>query len=78
MRSKLRAAEFFEALRDQINPDAHRVVDHVAELCEQRRQFDVQERMQFWLHNWLFVHLPLSAALIVLMFVHVFVAIKYW
>ncbi len=78
LRTTARSAEFFEVVRDQINPEAHSVVDHVENLCLQRRQFDAQERMHFWLHSWLCVHLPLSAALVVLMFVHVFVAIKYW
>ena len=78
LRTGPRAAEFFRTLRESINPEAGSVVGHVADLCDQRRQFDVQERLHFWLHNWLLVHLPLSAALIVLMFVHAFVAIKYW
>jgi hypothetical protein len=78
LRTTARSAEFFEVVRDQINPDAHSVVDYVENLCLQRRHFDAQERMHFWLHSWLCVHLPLSAALIVLMFVHVWVAIKYW
>jgi hypothetical protein len=38
---------------------------------------DDQARIHFWLHNWLWIHLPLSIALIVLMFVHVFFALKY-
>jgi hypothetical protein len=78
LRTTSRSAEFFEVVRDQVNPEAHSVIDHVEHLCLQRRQFDAQERMHFWLHSWLCVHLPLSAALIVLMFVHAFVAIKYW
>ena len=34
--------------------------------------------MHRWLHGWLLVHLPLSMALVVLMFIHIYVAIKYW
>jgi hypothetical protein len=78
LRTRTRADEFFGVLREQINEQAHPVVEHIEDLCTQRRQFDTQERMHFWLHSWLCVHLPLSAALIALMFVHVFVAIKYW
>jgi hypothetical protein len=48
------------------------------DLCNQRRQLILQSKIHFWLHNWLWVHLPLSVALIVLMFVHIFVALKYW
>jgi hypothetical protein len=73
-----RAAAIFEELRTRLNPAAHEAVATLESLCEQRRQLDLQARLHFWLHNWLCVHLPLSVALIVLMFVHAFVAIRYW
>jgi hypothetical protein len=78
LRQAQRAAAIFEDLRTRLNPAAHEAVAALESLCEQRRQLDVQARLHFWLHNWLCVHLPLSVALIVLMFVHVFVAIRYW
>jgi hypothetical protein len=34
--------------------------------------------MHGWLHSWLCIHVPLSVALVGLMFVHIFVALKYW
>ena len=34
--------------------------------------------MHFWLHSWLWVHFPLSIALVILMGVHVFAAFKFW
>jgi hypothetical protein len=73
-----RAAELFRDLKTKLPTAAHETVDALAELCEQRRQFDAQIRLHFWLHNWLWIHLPLSAALVILMFVHVWVALKYW
>lgn len=72
------AKALFRDLRTRLNPDAHPVVDDLESLCEQRRQLDVQARLQFWLHSWLWVHLPLSASLLVFMLLHVFVALKYW
>ena len=78
LRSGPRAGEVFRTLRERVNPEAHPVVERIEELCTQRRQLDLQERLHFWLHNWLLVHLPLSAALIVLMLVHAFVAVYYW
>ena len=78
LRSPTRAAGMFQDLRTHLDPAAHGVVNALEGLCEQRRQFDAQARIQFWLHNWLWVHLPLSAALILLMFVHIWVALKYW
>ena len=46
-------------------------------LCDQRRQFDLQSRMHFWLHAWLGVHVALSVALTVLMIVHAVLALEY-
>jgi hypothetical protein len=73
-----RAATLFQELRAKLDPAAHESVSALESICSQRRQFAVQERLHAWLHNWLCVHLPLSVALIVLMFLHIFVALKYW
>jgi hypothetical protein len=78
LRQAPRSATLFQELRTRLNPAAHEAVAALEGLCEQRRQLDRQARIHFWLHNWLCVHLPLSVALIVLMFVHVIVAIQYW
>ena len=71
------AAMLFRSLRINLDKAAHESVDALEELCDQRRQFDHQERLYFWLHCWLWVHLPLSVALVILMFVHIFQALKY-
>lgn len=73
-----RAKLLFDQVRTQIPPGAHLVLNTLEGYCNQRRQWDRQVRIHFWLHNWLWVHFPLSVALIVLMFVHVFVALKYY
>jgi hypothetical protein len=72
------AANFFRGLKESFPPAMHSTVEVLEEFCTERRQFDLQARLHLWLHTWLWVHLPLSAALVVLMFVHVFVALKYW
>jgi len=72
-----RAKSRFDELRVAL-PSAQRAVDAMENLAEQRRQFDRQARLHFWLHNWLWVHLPLSVALIVLMFVHIFMTLRWW
>jgi hypothetical protein len=72
-----RADAIFQDLRLRVAPGAHPAVDVIKGIVEQRRQLERQQRLNFWLHNWLVIHLPLSVALIVLMFVHVFVALKY-
>ena len=68
----------FEDLRTRLDPKAHDAVAQLEGVCEQRRQFEHQARMYFWLHNWLWVHQPLSWALFILMFLHVAVAHMYW
>lgn len=72
-----RAAVMFEDLRTKLDPRAHPAAQAIEGLCTQRRQLAEQIRLHNWLHNWLLVHLPLSVALIALMFVHIFVAMKY-
>jgi hypothetical protein len=77
LRRASRSAHMFLELRGQLDARAHPAVDQLEAFCEQRRQFDLQARLHRWLHNWLWVHLPLSLALIILMFVHIWVALKY-
>jgi hypothetical protein len=76
--SAAQADVLFQDLKSILAPSAHEAVDSLAGLCEQRRLLDEQHRIHFWLHSWLCIHLPLSAALLVLMFVHAWVALKYW
>jgi hypothetical protein len=78
LRSTSQSVVLFQDLRDKLEPVLHPTVDALEELCERRRQYDEQARLQFWLHSWLCIHLPLSAALVVLMFFHAWFAIKYW
>jgi hypothetical protein len=78
LRQPARAAAMFRNLRTLLPKHAHETVDALENGCDQRRQFDRQARLHFWLHSWLWLHLPLAAALIVLMFVHIVVALKYW
>ena len=72
------AAALFQDIRLRIPLAAHDAIAVLEEFCAQRRRWDRQARLHFWLHSWLWVHLPLSAALLVLTVVHVFVALKYW
>ncbi len=72
-----RAAILFADLKTKLDPRAHTAVDSIQGLCDQRRQLAEQQRLHFWLHSWLILHLPLSIALIVFMFVHAFMALKY-
>jgi hypothetical protein len=68
----------FDGMRTRLPPAAHGCLNVLQDACQQRRQWTQQARLHFWLHNWLWVHFPLSVALVVLMVVHVWVALKYW
>jgi len=68
----------FRDLNRKLPPAAHAVVDALEGLCDQRRQFDQQRVMHSWLHGWLCLHVPLSLAVVILMIIHAFVALKYW
>lgn len=73
-----RASEVFENLRIKLDPAAHEVVEDLEGLCAQRRELELQRRIHFWLHSWLCVHVPLSAALMVLMIAHIVMALRFW
>jgi hypothetical protein len=45
--------------------------------CHERRLLAEQERLAFWLHGWLYIHVPLSAAMLILAAVHAGVALYY-
>ena len=71
------ALAMFDAIKTRLPEGAHPVVNRLADLCHQRRQFDLQARLHFWLHSWLGVHVALSLALTLLMIVHAILALKY-
>jgi hypothetical protein len=57
--------------------DVKEKLAELATLCEERRQFGEQERIHFWLHAWLSVHVPLSVGLLVLTVAHVVSAVYF-
>jgi hypothetical protein len=78
LRSASQATVLFDDLRNSVPSSVQATVDALEDLCERRRQLEQQQRLHFWLHSWLLVHVPLSGALLVLMFVHAVFALKYW
>lgn len=54
----------------------HPVMDELEAACQMRRQMIRQQRLHWWLHNWLMLHIPLSMALFVLLAIHVFAALR--
>ena len=75
--SPRRAGALFQALKANLPDPAQAVADRLAELCDHRRQFDLQARLHAWLYTWLAVHVAISIALFVLMIFHIVMALKY-
>lgn len=71
------AAAAFDHLRTLLPVELHETVNDLAAACEERRQLDLQSRLHRWLHGWLFVHVPLSMAVLVLAIVHAVIALRY-
>lgn len=58
-------------------PECRGKLERIQNICEESRQLRVQMRLHALLHNWLFVHAPLSFALFVLTAFHIYFALQY-
>jgi hypothetical protein len=81
LRDEQRASSVFDALRKRLDLSGAgatvlAATDRLEELCRERRQLAVQERLHHWLHGWLLLHIPLSVALLVLGVAHAFMSLN--
>ncbi|HUB67510.1 MAG TPA: hypothetical protein VL981_08505 [Candidatus Methylacidiphilales bacterium] len=65
---------FFRLMRAEVPADLEPTVAALQELCDERRQLDLQANYHHWLHGWLIVHIPISVALLMLTLWHAVVA----
>ncbi|MFQ5844841.1 MAG: hypothetical protein ACE5JG_07625 [Planctomycetota bacterium] len=72
-----RRPALFSRLRATLDPALQGVARDLEALCEQRAELEIQRRLHHWLHGWLFLHVPLSYALVVLSAVHAVAALYY-
>jgi hypothetical protein len=77
LRSRAYSGEFFRKLRELLPERARPTAVALEEICEEKRQLDRQRTLHGVLHAWLFCHIPLSLALIVLGLVHAIGALRY-
>ena len=77
MHDRVRAAEEFDNYRKLFPQKAWEPITAIQDITEEKRQLDHQLRLHHFLHGWLLIHLPLSAALLLLGFIHAFVALRY-
>ena len=71
------AARAFEDYRKIFPANAWPPITALEDICSEKRQLDHQVRLHHWLHGWLLIHLPISAALLLLAFIHAIVALHY-
>ncbi len=77
LRNREWATEQFENFRRIFPQPAWEPISAIEEICEEKRQLDHQARLHRLLHAWLLVHLPFSAALILLAIIHAIGALRY-
>jgi hypothetical protein len=53
-------------------------VEQLQAWCDERRQLDLQTRLQHWLHGWLLVHIPFSILLLVFTAWHAIAALFFY
>jgi hypothetical protein len=71
------ATKIFQRLKSGVPTAIEPLVDDLATLATSRRLFRSQQRLYFWLHVWLVVHLPLSVAMSLVMIVHAVLAMRW-
>lgn len=73
-----RSTTWFRLLRNACSPEADELITPLERLADNRRQFNLQKRLDRWLHAWLPIHIALSAGLTILLIGHVILALRYW
>jgi hypothetical protein len=68
----------FRFLKISVGADLKAKVDQLQSWCDERRQFDLQTKLQHWLHGWLLVHIPFSVLLLVFTAWHVVAALFFY
>ncbi|QQR81765.1 MAG: hypothetical protein IPJ69_06630 [Deltaproteobacteria bacterium] len=64
-------------LKPTIPTDFHAILDEIVPLIDEKRQLELQKTLHHWMHGWLFVHVPISFALLLLTIVHAVTALWY-
>jgi hypothetical protein len=67
----------FREMRIQMPPALHDVLLELEDLCRERREYEVQRTIHRWLHGWLWVHVPVSTALLALAAFHAAMALRF-
>jgi hypothetical protein len=77
LRDETRAGTAFHSIRQRLPADLQLSLDQLEQLCTERRKLLLQDKLHRWLHGWLLLHVPLSAALLVFAAAHIVTAMWY-
>ena len=68
----------FKRARMELPAAAQSPIDQLERICHEARQLRAQQRLHWVLHGWLFVHVPLSmGVLLLLTVVHIVMALRF-
>jgi hypothetical protein len=68
----------FRFLKISVSADWKDKVEQLQAWCDERRQLDLQTKLQHWLHGWLLVHIPFSVMLLVFTGWHIVAALFFY
>jgi len=71
------AERLVQGLLRLLPPVLHDAAGDLVAIAAERRDYAVQARLHRWLHGWLLLHVPLAAALLVLLVAHAVLALRY-
>jgi len=71
------AVAMFANLRTLLPDEIHPVIADLEGICEEKRELDQQIVLHRLLHGWLFIHAPLSLALLIMGAIHAVIALRY-
>ena len=68
----------FRLLKISVGAEWQARVEQLQAWCDERRQLDLQTKLQHWLHGWLLVHIPFSVLLLVFTAWHIVAALFFY
>ena len=66
----------FRKMRADLPSELHQPLDQLEEFCDRRGQLHRLTTIHRWLHGWLYLHVPVSAALLILFVAHVVMSLR--
>jgi hypothetical protein len=68
----------FRLLKISVGPEWQGKVEQLQSWCDERRQLDLQTKIEHWLHGWLLVHVPFSVLLLLFTLWHAVAALFFY